>query len=331
MITTDVLIQHPLLHAESTLIAADGHTQATGGQINGPGKTEIDAESSCQAHGTRCEFFHSKFVIIIGSGGKGSLVRTALGNGDQHVLAFSGNALVRHAADRFHFRIAGHPQQRINKVNAQITEGASKIMLLHVEHAPGRNAIAADERHVAEVRGADLAAGDDVLGKFHIAAPTHGLAGNQKTIALLGNGKHFFRIGNGNRHGLFAQDVSTGTESGNTPLLMIHVRRTDADNIWMNLIQHFLRIRIPGGNIISRGGFLGGFRANVGAGDQLHQTLPAQIIDGGNMRRIGDHAGSDNGNTGGFFTKQGHGSFLLGIKFKSIRFCRSKWSAAHRP
>ena len=263
-------------------------------QVYRPGGLEIDAAAVVQPDIARSKLLYLKLLRRIGARIVYARGRAALDEACQHVPFVAGDLRRGKPRDGNKLRPAHDPQRGVDQVYAQVAERPAAVGVLFVEHAPFGYAAAPDQRKLGIVHLAQRTVLHALAGKLVFLIITQDLTGKEHAVLFLRIIEHLPCVRIGQRDGLFAGDVRAVGQSEHGHFLMQRIRRADRNKIGPLLLQHLLRIGIPGRDIETFGRLLGGNRINVAHSGKLDPA--AQIAVGRNMRGVCNHAATDDGN-----------------------------------
>ena len=141
---------------ETALGAHDEGAASAIGQIGRPTGPNADGGTVFQTQKASGHILDIVLANVVVSGREHALWRAAVGQRRDHVFALVGQLGVRRARGGHHFGIAHDPQQGVERVDANVVEGAAARGFFHVEAAPSGHAAAAEGRgfgvvHLAQV------------------------------------------------------------------------------------------------------------------------------------------------------------------------------------
>ena len=261
-----------VVNAQLALGAVD-HGGVILGRVVGPGGGHGADHAACHLIDADGVVVHADQVPV-----RAALIqRGELGGGAHHVL----------------------PQQELNQVglvDAQVGHGAHGGLGLVEEpgvlprgDAPGLGPAVAEGGAEGDDL-ADLSLGDHLLGQLVSLGQPLVLADHQKLALLVGDLHHLLAVGEGDGHGLFAEDVLAGLEGFDGQLRVGVVGGAYGNRVDCGIRQQFFCAVIGlaavfGGHVLGTG--LGGI-------EEAHQLAVGVVRVLGNMSHLGDLAAAQN-------------------------------------
>ena len=178
-------------------------------------------------------------------------------------------------------------------MGADVDQGTAALLGLVGEHAPGGNAAAAEVGGLGVVDVAQPAVVHNSLSNLVYGEMTVLIADGQHLAGAVTGLQHLLGVGGGSSHGLLAQDMLAGFQSGHGDLTVGHVGGQNVHSVDGGVGQQLVvvSVHLGVGSAVLLGGLFSALGNQVTEGDQV--SVLFLLSHARQMLAVGNAAAAD--------------------------------------